>query len=79
MDFGGAVGVIRDLVARLEREMYAESEGTTAERAYRKGWNDRARSLIRELSIEAGLEEMVEHVSRVPEPVHERFDLGGES
>ncbi len=69
------------LIAKLEREQYhADSASTPDDEAQRKGWNDRARSLILELRVELGLAELRD----APIDLRLRdelvgFDLGGES
>ena len=37
-----------DLAERLRREQFIESQGDEVERAFRRGWNRRATSLLRE-------------------------------
>lgn len=73
------------LIALLERERFNTFEGDALDRSYRKGWNDRANSLIRILRVEAGLEELAWAPTWDRRPtlpgvadIDDKFDRGGQ-
>jgi hypothetical protein len=70
-------GFKRTLVERLRSELFYDDEGSEYDKAWRRGWNARARSLLVELTPLAERERRDEDEER--SGLSHLFDHGGES